>query len=81
MHMLKRLTWHRKKSSQKHENAIERYILCLRKEKKLWSQDKWVIRTKEKAIARLKKYGITPNQVKEVLAGRTYNDLSSNVNF
>ncbi len=34
-HMLKRLTWHRKKSTQKHENAIERYILTLRKEQKL----------------------------------------------
>jgi len=40
-----------------------------------------VRKTKENAIARLKKYGITPAQVKAKLANRTYKDLSSKVNF
>ena len=77
--MLKRLTWHRKKSSKKHENAIERYILILRKEAKLGADDKRVIRTKERAIARLKKMGIAPIKVKEVIEKRSYKDLSSKV--
>lgn len=77
--MLKRLTWHKKKSSQKHENAIERYILVLKKEAKFGAEDKWVIRTKEKAIARLKKLGIPPVKVKELLEKRGYTDLLSKV--
>ncbi|GHW02986.1 hypothetical protein AGMMS50249_7720 [candidate division SR1 bacterium] len=80
-HMLKRITWHRKKSSKKHENAIERYILTLRKEEKLGADDRWVKITKNKAIDRLRKMGTTPQQVKDVLENRTYKHLSSKVDF
>ena len=73
-HLLKRLTWHRKKSSQKYENAIERYILVLKKEVKFGAEDKWVIRTKEKAEARLKRFGIPMAKVKEVLESRGQKD-------
>ena len=79
--MLKRLTWHKKKSSKKHENAIERYILVLRKEAKLGADDKRVVRTKAKAVARLKAMGIAPIKVKEVIEKRSYKDLSSKVDY
>jgi hypothetical protein len=78
-HFLKRITWHRKKSSERHENAIDWYILVLRKEAKFGAEDKWVIRTKEKAIARLKAFGIPATKVKEVLEARGHKDLLSKV--
>ena len=78
-HFLKRLTWHRKKSCKKNEKAIDRYILILKKEKKLWVDDRRVKRTKEKAELRLKKLGIPQIKVKEVLESRGHKDLLSKV--
>ena len=78
-HFLKRLSWHRKKSSIKNESAIGWYILVLKKEAKFGAEDKWVVRTKEKAEARLKKYGIPMSKVKEVLESRGHKDLSSKI--
>jgi len=78
-HFLKRLSWHSKKSSRKNENAIDWYILVLKKEAKLGSNDKWVIRTKQKAEARLKKYSIPMTKVQEVLETRGYKDLLSKI--
>ena len=78
-HFLKRLTWHRKKSTAKNENAVDRYILVLKKEAKFGAEDKWVIRTKQKAEARLKKYGIPMTKVKEVLESRGQKDLLSKI--
>jgi hypothetical protein len=78
-HFLKRLTWHRKKSCKKYQNAIDWYILVLKKEQKFWSTDKWVIKTKAHAADRLKKYGISMATVKETLESRGLTDLLSNV--
>lgn len=72
------LNWKKKKSGQKHKNAIERYILVLKKEAKQW-QTKRVLNTKEKALARLKRYWITMNQVKEALDRKWLKDLSSKI--
>ena len=65
-HFLVGLNWKKNKSGAKHKKAIERYILVLKKEAKEW-ETKRVKNTKEKALARLKKYSITMNQVKEAL--------------
>ncbi len=72
------LTWKKKKSGQKYKKAIERYILVLKKESFQW-ETKWTKNTKEKSLARLKKYGITMNQVKEVLDRKWLKDLSSKI--
>lgn len=76
---MKRLTWHRKKSSTKYSGAIDWYILILKKEAKFGAEDKWVIRTKEKAEARLKKLGIPMTKVQEVLESRGHKDLLSKI--
>lgn len=78
-HFLKRLTWHRKKSCKRYQKAVEWYILVLKKEQKLGSADKWVVKTKANATARLKKYGIPMEKVKEVLESRGLTDLLSNI--
>jgi hypothetical protein len=53
--------------------------LVLKKEAKFGTKDKWVMRTKEKAEARLKKFGIPMTKVKEVLESRGQKDLLSNI--
>jgi hypothetical protein len=63
----------------RYEKAIDWYILILRKEAKFGAEDKRVIRTKEKAEQRLKKLGIPPTKVKEILERRGYKDLLSKV--
>jgi hypothetical protein len=39
------------------------------------------MKTKEKAIARLRTMGIAPAKVKEVIEKRSYKDLSSKVDY
>ncbi|GHV23002.1 hypothetical protein FACS1894176_00560 [Bacteroidia bacterium] len=51
--------------------------MTLRKEAKLGAENKWVIRTKEKALARLQKMGIPASRVQEILESRGHKDLSS----
>ena len=53
----------------------------MKKEAKFGVENKWVIRTKEKAVARLKKMGIAPIKVQEVLERRGHKDLSSKVDY
>jgi hypothetical protein len=53
--------------------------LVLKKEAKFGAEDKWVIRTKEKAEARLKKLGIPMTKVKEILESRGQKDLLSKI--
>lgn len=72
------LTWKKRKSGQKYKKAIERYILILKKESVQW-ETKWIKNTKEKALARLKKYWINMGQVKEVLDRKWLKDLSSKI--
>jgi hypothetical protein len=72
------LNWKKKKSRQKYKKAIERYILVLKKES-IWWKTKRTKDTKQRALARLKKYWITMNQVKEALDRKWLNDLSSKI--
>ncbi len=72
------LTRKKRKSGQKYKKAIERYILILKKESVQW-ETKWIKNTKEKALARLKKYSINMGQVKEVLDRKWLKDLSSKI--
>ncbi|HOG15011.1 MAG TPA: hypothetical protein PK674_00270 [Candidatus Absconditabacterales bacterium] len=72
------LNWKKKKSRQKYKKAIERYILVLKKES-IGGKTKRTKDTKQRALARLKKYGITMNQVKEALDRKGLNDLSSKI--
>jgi hypothetical protein len=72
------LNWKKKKSRQKYKKAIERYILVLKKES-VWWKTKRTKDTKQRALARLKKYWITMNQVKEALDRKWLNDLSSKI--
>ncbi|HPC34482.1 MAG TPA: hypothetical protein PLP73_02375 [Candidatus Absconditabacterales bacterium] len=72
------LNWKKRKSGQKYKKAIERYILVLKKES-IQGETKWVKDTKQKALARLKKYGITMGQVKEALDRKGLKDLSSKI--
>jgi hypothetical protein len=51
--------------------------LTLKKESKLGAENKWVVRTKEKALARLQKMGIPASTVQEILERRGHKDLSS----
>lgn len=73
-HFLVGLTWKRKKTGQKYKKAIDRYIDLLKKEEKQ-GKTKWIYKTEEQALGRLKKYGITMNQVKVVLERRGLKDL------
>jgi hypothetical protein len=77
-HFLVGLNWKKKKSGQKHKKAIERYILVLKKEAVQWDT-KWIKNTKEKSLARLKKYWISMSQVKEALDRKWLKDLSSKI--
>jgi len=72
------LNWKKNKSGKKYKNAIERYILILKKEAKQW-ETKRVKDAKSKALARFKKYGITINQVKEALDRKGLKDLSAKI--
>lgn len=70
------LNWKKNKSGKKYKNAIERYILILKKEAKQW-ETKWIVDAKSKASARLKKYGITMWQIKDALERKGLKDLSA----
>ncbi len=72
------LNWKKRKSGQKYKKAIERYILVLKKESVQW-ETKWIKDTKQKALARLKKYWINMSQVKEALDRKWLKDLSSKI--
>lgn len=76
--MLVKLNWHRKKTWDKYKKAMEWYILVLKKEAKQ-GETKWTKNTKMKALNRLKKYGITMNQIKELLEQKGLKDLLSKV--
>jgi len=77
-HFLVGLNWKKNKSGKKYKKAIERYILILKKEAKQ-GETAWVKDAKQKALARLKKYGISMAQVKESLDRKWLKDLSSKI--
>lgn len=56
------------RSGKKYEKAIKWYVMLEKREQKE-GPTKWIAKTKEKAMARLKKYGIPFSRVEEKLAG------------
>lgn len=56
----------KKKSGEKHKNALLWYVLILKKQAKQ-GETKWIYKTKKQAEARLKKYGISMLAVKDHL--------------
>lgn len=66
----------RKKSYNKYQNAIVWYVDLIRKEKKEWLT-KWIAKTRVKADARIKKYGITKNMINDYLQDKWFTDLLS----
>lgn len=66
----------RKPSGEKYKKAINWYIDLLKKEE-AWNMVKWVEKTKVKADARLKKFGITRTMIQKVLAKRWLSNLLS----
>ena len=77
-HFLVGLNWKKKKSGNKHKNAVERYILVLKKEAQS-GETKWTKDAKNKATARLKRYGIPMRHVKAALDHKWLKDLSSKI--
>ncbi len=57
-----------KKSGKKLENAIGRYVDLIKKETKAGEETKWIYKTKLRAQARLKRYGVTQKMIDEALA-------------
>ncbi len=55
-----------KKSGKKLEKAIGRYVDLAKKEAKQW-ETKWITKTRVKAEARLKRYGVTQKMITTAL--------------
>ncbi|MEI7919959.1 MAG: hypothetical protein WCH65_07550 [bacterium] len=66
-HMMYNVSRTGKKSGKKLENAIARYVDLIKKENKQ-GETKWIYKTKERAQARLKKYGVTQTMIDAALA-------------
>ena len=75
-HFLKALNLHRSKTGCKNEKAVESYVTLLKREEKE-GLTAWIKNAKVKAEAKLKKYGITQQKVKEVLESKGLAHLSS----
>jgi len=69
-HIHQNLWRKRKKSWKKYEKAIKWYVSLLLREKREWLT-KWIAKTKVKAEARIKKFGITQAQVDAVLSKKS----------
>lgn len=66
-HMMYNVSRTGKKSGKKLENAIARYVDLIKKETKQ-GETKWIYKTKERAQARLKRYGVTQTMIDAALA-------------
>jgi hypothetical protein len=67
-HMMYNVSRASQKSGKKLEKAIDRYVDLMKKETKAGTETKWIFKTREKANARLKKYGVTQKMLDEALA-------------
>ncbi|MFA7298490.1 MAG: hypothetical protein WC010_02480 [Candidatus Absconditabacterales bacterium] len=56
------------KSGKKLEKAIARYVDLMKKEEKAGVETKWIYKTRLKANARLKRYGVTQTMLDAALA-------------
>ncbi len=68
-HMMYNVSRVRQKSGKKLQKAINRYIDLVKKERHRGTT-KWIIKTREKALARIKKMGITQKMLDEALTKR-----------
>ena len=75
-HFLKALNLHRPKTGCKNEKAVESYVTLLKREEKE-GLTAWIKNAKVKAEAKLKKYRIPQQKVKEVLESKGLAHLSS----
>lgn len=75
-HIFQNLNYKRKKSNDKYPNAIRFYVDLLKREKKEWLT-KWIAKTMIKAQAKLKKYWITDQMVKNYIQAKWLKDLLS----
>ena len=66
-HMMYNVSRASQKSGKKLEKAIARYVDLIKKEADQ-GETKRIYKTKERAQARLKKYGVTQKMIDEVLA-------------
>jgi len=66
-HMMYNVSRASQKSGKKLENAIARYVDLMKKEADQ-GETKWIYKTKERAQARLKKYGVTQKMIEAALA-------------
>ncbi len=66
-HMMYNVSRVSKKSGRKLKKSIERYVDLIKKEA-VQGETKWIYKTKEKAEARLKKFGVTQKMIDEALA-------------
>ncbi|MEI6673335.1 MAG: hypothetical protein WCL02_08795 [bacterium] len=55
------------KSGKKLEKAINRYVDLIKKETKAGEETKWLYKTKLRAQARLKRYGVTQKMIDAAL--------------
>ena len=69
-HIHQNLGRKRKKSGKKYEKTIAWYVSLLMREKKE-GLTKWIAKTKLKAEARIKKYGISQAQLDKALAKKS----------
>lgn len=63
VHAFQNPTRKTKRSGKKYENAVKRYEMLLKREIKEGVTSNRVAKTKEKALARLKKYGISAKAI------------------
>jgi len=67
-HMMYNVSRVSQKSGRKLEKAIARYVDLAKKEIKAGTETKWIFKTRERAKARLKRYGVTQKMLDEALA-------------
>ncbi|MEI7558486.1 MAG: hypothetical protein WCJ45_06945 [bacterium] len=65
-HMMYNVSRVSQKSGRKLEKAINRYVNLMKKEADQ-GETKWIYKTKERAQARLKKYGVTQKMIDAAL--------------
>ena len=66
-HMMYNVSRSSQKSGKKLEKAIARYVDLIKKEADQ-GETKWIYKTKERAQARLKRFGVTQKMIDEALA-------------
>jgi len=69
-HMMYNVSRASQKSGKKLEKAIARYVDLMKKEEKQ-GETKWIYKTRLKANARLKSYGVTQAMLDAALAKKT----------